>query len=339
MNAADLAHLTSLRESTLDVLRRVVGPVGTEVALLDTPRHRNLGDSLIWHGEVAYLTRLGYRITYQADIGRFSRADLDRCVSASAVLLLHGGGNMGDLYPAYEEFRQEIITTYCERKIVVLPQSIHFSDSALEREASKIYARARDLTLLARDLRSLERMTTVFSDADVHFCPDMALGVELSASSSRSKRIRMLDRKDPERRAQDGPAIKGMDWTWSRANNAAYEGLIGIGAVYRRTPSRYTFLRRALFPIAGRANSGIRLLNVAAAATQFEGYGAVVTNRLHAHILATLMGIPNIVTDNKYGKISAVMDAYTGRFSTSYSASSLQEGWDTAQAIVSGGQV
>ena len=36
----------------------------------------------------------------------------------------------------------------------------------------------------------------------------------------------------------------------------------------------------------------------------------VVTDRLHGHILSSLMGIPHVALDNSYGKLSAFMDTW-----------------------------
>lgn len=40
----------------------------------------------------------------------------------------------------------------------------------------------------------------------------------------------------------------------------------------------------------------------------------VVTDRLHAHVLAGLMGVPHIVVDNSYGKVAAIHGEYTHGF-------------------------
>ncbi|MEG8022012.1 polysaccharide pyruvyl transferase family protein [Sphingomonas aerolata] len=37
----------------------------------------------------------------------------------------------------------------------------------------------------------------------------------------------------------------------------------------------------------------------------------IVTDRLHAHILALLLGIPHVALDNEYGKLSAYIAAWT----------------------------
>ena len=51
-----------------------------------------------------------------------------------------------------------------------------------------------------------------------------------------------------------------------------------------------------------RLSTGLRLLS--------RGE-IVVTDRLHAHILCLLLGIPHVVLDNSYGKISTFIDAWT----------------------------
>jgi pyruvyl transferase EpsO len=51
----------------------------------------------------------------------------------------------------------------------------------------------------------------------------------------------------------------------------------------------------------------------------------IITDRLHAHVLATLCGIQNLVLDNSYGKISSMYDDYSGRFSNAKLCLSVEE--------------
>jgi pyruvyl transferase EpsO len=44
----------------------------------------------------------------------------------------------------------------------------------------------------------------------------------------------------------------------------------------------------------------------------FSGFDVITTDRLHAHILACLMGIPNRVLNNSYGKNYSYVEAWTG---------------------------
>jgi len=75
-------------------------------------------------------------------------------------------------------------------------------------------------------------------------------------------------------------------------------------------------------------------MNVCSALNQFGRAKVVATNRLHAHILATLLGIPHVVTDNSYGKISALYNDYSGQFETAHWASSLDESISDAKKLM-----
>ena len=39
--------------------------------------------------------------------------------------------------------------------------------------------------------------------------------------------------------------------------------------------------------------------------------GVIVTDRLHGHILSLLLGLPNVIMDNNYGKIRSVYETWT----------------------------
>jgi exopolysaccharide biosynthesis predicted pyruvyltransferase EpsI len=86
----------------------------------------------------------------------------------------------------------------------------------------------------------------------------------------------------------------------------------------------------------------VRLGRFNAAARQRFGRGirqisrarAIVTDRLHVHILSLLLGRPHAVLDNSYGKIARFMAAFTGGTNLTYRASSLPDAieWACAQS-------
>lgn len=315
--------LVELRTQTMEVLSSVLGSEPLEIAYLDTPRHRNLGDSLIWAGTLNYLRALGHRVVYHTDLGRYSNDVLAR-LPANTVVIFQGGGNMGTLYPFHEEFRHGVIARHPHRKFVVMPQSLHYSAQAAEREAAEAYGLGRDVTLLVREHRSEEIALRSFRKLNVTFCPDAAFGAELEAWPQRERnRILILSRTDDEVDDLDRNGLNcGVDWAWSALNSWKWTVNHLPGAIIKRLPGvRPDWLTDSLMHF----NEKLLELNVAAAFEQFNGVQAVVTNRLHAHILSTLLGIPNFVSDNIYGKISAVYESYSSRFSTGTLTSSLQE--------------
>lgn len=319
LSPADTAYLAGLRSQTMSILEGVIGR-DREVVYLDTPRHRNLGDTLIWAGGLGYLKDLGNRIVYHTDMGRFRDSDASRFPSRAAILL-HGGGNLGDLYPAQEAFRQHIVLTLRNREIVVLPQSVHFSSRDAELAAYRGYKSGRQLTVLLRERSSLGLLRENMPHLSTAYCPDLALRAEIPAiGSDPGGDVVVLARKDSEATVLDRDA-SAPDWQFGAFNTLRWHAGLAVGRIQKRLPGR---ARDLALHATQRANSQLLSINLSAARNQFRGARAVATNRLHAHILACMMGIPNYVSDNSYGKISRIFTEYSGGFETAHMAPSLE---------------
>jgi exopolysaccharide biosynthesis predicted pyruvyltransferase EpsI len=68
---------------------------------------------------------------------------------------------------------------------------------------------------------------------------------------------------------------------------------------------------------------------------QLSSARAIVTDRLHVHIVSLLLGRPHAVLDNSYGKIAKFMAAFSGDNDLSYRANSLADAieWARSQAV------
>ena len=96
---------------------------GQPFALVDFPDHANVGDSAIWLGTTAFFRRQhAVEPRYVASIAAFSPAALRRA-HPEGPILIHGGGNFGDLWPRHQAFRERLLETFPDRLIVQLPQS------------------------------------------------------------------------------------------------------------------------------------------------------------------------------------------------------------------------
>eukprot|EP01136_Pigoraptor_vietnamica_P034484 Opistho-1_new@98502 len=71
------------------------------LALVDFPDHSNVGDSAIWLGEMAYLRKSGRLPAYYSAIADFDDAAC-RAAIGDGPILIHGGDNMGTLWPKHE---------------------------------------------------------------------------------------------------------------------------------------------------------------------------------------------------------------------------------------------
>ena len=284
---------------------------GSPFVLLDFPDHSNVGDSAIWLGETAWLRQeLGRMPAY------ICRQEAEWSVlernAPEGTIFLHGGGNFGDIWPSQQLFRETVLERYKGRPVVQLPQSIHFNDpAAIERTAARIAAHGA-FTLLVRDQRSLELARSRF-DCSVALCPDMAfcLGPQ-QRSSTPIVPVLMLLRTDLERRSEAieptrlPSGWKVDDWLtdtpnlYKRARVKTYLGALSR-LQWREVYGPAHEVSKAENLANSRLRRGVGMLSEAA---------FIITDRLHVHILATLLGIPHVCLDNSYGKIQGLSSAF-----------------------------
>ncbi|MBW9094147.1 polysaccharide pyruvyl transferase family protein [Microbacterium jejuense] len=341
LNDADRSYLGGIQDATREVLRRVIGDA-TAVAIVDAPNQRNVGDALIWLGELDYLRSLGLKIEYVADLWSYDARALRKAMP-KGVILLHGGGNFGDLWIGHQILREIVATDFPDYKIVQLPQSIHFEDTRRAMLADDVLGNHPDLTVLVRESQSHERAEQYLPNVSVEFCYDMALGWTPSRIPDRDERgLLAIARADREASssldAVDQGWILGQhltvtDWGPRGMSSLTWHGARSLTRVHRF----YARARRKLpyLPLnvpdkfgtwaLARTNSA----NVSGAIDLYSRARVIVTDRLHAHVLAALLGKPHVVLDNSYGKVSGIFEQYTGQFSTASYAADL----DTARTL------
>jgi pyruvyl transferase EpsO len=341
----------STPEKIRDVLHTSLERLGPleECALLDYPNHCNIGDNLIWLGEVFYLIDiLKIKIKYAVSHEDFSEAELEK-KAAKAPILLHGGGNLGDLWPRYQKFREDIIAKYRDRPIIILPQSIYFANPENLTKAATIFNAHPNLTLFARENYSYELALNYFHQCRVIKAPDSAfemVNMPLPSFNFNPKRpILYLCRKDSELNqgfasaVLDIPNLVVQDWDDS-PRKWIYRGRGSFGELkewYWRLPGIVLLIREGWqrrlakpkewfprqrwersHPYAEKFNSldnpfihrfSWSLMH--SGVYQLTKHSLVITNRLHGHILCVLLGIPNILLPNSYYKNQAFYETWT----------------------------
>ena len=307
MNSAPLATadlLTARRET----LRATLAPLAAgapAVALLDFPAHGNVGDSAIWLGALAALRAIGAPApAYTCDADNYDRAALARAVG-EGVIFFTGGGSFGDLWEKHLLFRERVVADFPHQRIVQLPESVCFERADSLARSRRVFNAHRHVTLLARDQASLAILRREFS-ASSHLAPDLAfmLGA-LPRPAPPEHDVLWLKRDDKEDRWAGRVDAPTVDWVlepqtplirWTKR----LRELANARAPLRR-------LDRLLQPLAypylasQRLARGVALLSTAR---------VVVTDRLHAHVLALLLGIPHVVLDNSYGKLHHFIRAW-----------------------------
>ncbi|MGQ2965482.1 polysaccharide pyruvyl transferase family protein [Methylophilus sp.] len=282
---------------------------GDHYALIDFPDHSNVGDSAIWLGEVILLKRLtGNLPSYVSDLHSF---DADELLAKlpEGVIFIHGGGNFGDLWPQHQVFRENIVSLFPDRRIIQLPQSIHFLDSNNLHRAVKIFNHHPDFHLLVRDQKSYDFAALNFKSSLI-LSPDCAFGLGVQARLRTDSRHLYLLRTDDEKNQSyswnelmlDNKHSVTCDWLddgkFFKWKAAALAVIDGITTCFKLGFKFHYFQAKAKI----RVKRGLRILS--------KGQ-VVITDRLHAHILSVLLNTPHYVLDNSYGKISAYIECWT----------------------------
>ncbi len=318
-------------------------PPGTRVALVNFPNHANAGDSAIWLGALASLRRMQVHIAYRASWATYEPAALRRALGAG-VVLLQGGGNFGDLYPANQQAtRERVLADLADVRTVQLPQSLHFDDPANLDRMRRLCESHSDFTLLVREEASLAFAREHFA-VPVELCPDLALALD-PRDRVREPRVDLLHlaRADKEAVAAElvdplGVSVERVDWLAQLDDEPRWP----VGDRLRRGLNRVLLNRSAASPGFARATWRDSAMTFEALARRWVrradevlARGRVVrTDRLHAHLLSLLQGIPHVIEDNATGKVRAFHDTWTHECSLTHWAEDPAEAAQIAGALV-----
>ncbi|NLX93513.1 MAG: hypothetical protein GXZ02_06560 [Clostridiales bacterium] len=154
------------------------------IFLFASPTHGNRGDQLIAYSIKKWCEKyfpLYVFVEYDDSILRdWSFLSLLKSViNKHDLILLRGGGSVGDWYIDYEYFIRHVLKMYTKNKIVMFPQSVNFSDTPFGREeklnTAFSYDNHPDFTFYARDEISFEIAKTMLKRSKVQLCPDIAM--------------------------------------------------------------------------------------------------------------------------------------------------------------------
>lgn len=338
---ASHAAVVAAVQAELDrVLAPHLGPPGP-YAVVGYPRGRNIGEYLMWLGTSEQLRRRGIRPVYVCDRTSYARHELAARLGGGGTILHCGGGNLGDLWPHEQRFREQVVEDFPGARIVQLPQSMHFiRDGSLEL-AQEVFAAHPDYTLLLRDPVSYAAAREAFGSRAA-LSPDLAFGMPpLPAVPSVPRGVLWLARGDHESRHPPGdlpPEVRRWDWAAGHGRPFAWAlgrrlgaGLAGDGLA--RRPRAVAGAGHALVALAGdRLAQGHLDRGVA----QLAAAEVVVTDRVHGHILTLLCGRPQVVLDNEDGKVHALVRGWTGRSPLVHLATSADEALEKATLLRTG---
>jgi len=265
-----------------------------KVAYIDLPLHYNVGDHLIYAGTEQFIKNHNLTVLYRAFDYNVDSKKVAKC----DVILFHGGGNFGDMYPRHQKLRESIIEEFPDKRIIVLPQTIHFTTEAARTKSANVFKKHNDVHMFLRDQRSVE-IAADFSE-HLSLMPDMAHSLHPLIDKSEVENVDVsppkilnLRRIDVEK-VSDKIDIDKQSFDW----------------VDILKPSEHTYLKYAkkiqhLNFLTGKlVNSWSKISKhlVFRSVNFFNSHNTVYTDRLHGLILSYLLGKNIKLLDNSYGK-------------------------------------
>jgi exopolysaccharide biosynthesis predicted pyruvyltransferase EpsI len=216
--------------------------------------------------------------------------------------------------------RLRVLERFRDKPILQLPQSIHFDDERQLEATTSAIGRHRNFRLAVRDDASFAFARQHF-DCEVVLSPDMAFAMPPIARFPAELDYFCLLRSDKEAVASRQAIVDAVaatqqsfiagDWL-DEERSIATDLDRAMGKLTRRMPALAAPLRspgmwlRQLYA-QQRVSYGIGLLSKGA---------TVVTDRLHAHILSCLLGIPHLFLDSYGGKIASFHRTWTHAYAT-----------------------
>ena len=315
------ATTAELRDVLEGALAGLIEP-GTEVAYVNFPNMGNLGDSAIYAGARAALDRVGADVVLALEPRAYRRRLVAEAVGERGTVVIHGGANFGDLYrkQPQQTARRRLLRDFPLARIIQLPQTIYFEDPGSSPRFLKNCREHADFTIMARDDVSVQRAAGL--GLETVLAPDLAFGLgAIERPAGPKVPVNWVIREDKERTYEAGTVDpSARDWPTGKEQRAGVTG----GRLRRELA-----LLRLLNGVRARAPGRLRLPIARATAARYgriagERVGlalgilaegeVLVTDRFHGHLLACLMGIPNVLLDNSYGKNRGLYDTWTHRY-------------------------
>ena len=288
-----------------------------DVVYFDYPLHLNVGDLLIYAGTEQFFKDYDIRIRLRRSLQAFDIDEAKKYITPNTTILCHGGGNFGDLYPSIQKMREDIVQYFPQNRIILLPQTAHFSNEAAMLLSAKIFSAHPDLHLFARDIKTFDLMKAHFS-SNVALSADMAHELygtlaQKDRTKSNGKTLYFL-RKDIEKSHIEAQV---------QAKLSHLEDVKDWDDILLPSDMKFELWCSRLSKLANRFHFGWlkdkinemwyqhAMQVIERCQAVFLSYDNVVTSRLHGHIFSCLLGLPNEVCDNSYGKNTGYYHQWT----------------------------
>jgi pyruvyl transferase EpsO len=311
-----MKQLEKVKQLADRIASTIIPLIDGKYVLYGLPYYTNVGDTLIWEGELEILKKIPYRCVGTCGWSEYPT----KPVPEDTIILITGGGYFGDVWRNAWEHVLEGIKHNKQNKIIMLPCSVYYEDEKLREQDAEYLAQFKNFIICARDQFSYDYAKKYFSN-EVILVPDMAFAINLKylnqwvvPSTDKTLFLRRIDKEYVEQDVDipddnvvtsDWPTMDGQIRTsadrwfirvlWRiEAMPHKYPSLTGL-SVYLKNWLYKTFHRKMM------TSRGVEFVS---------SYKKIYTTRLHVMILSILLGKEVYFIDNSYKKISALYNTW-----------------------------
>ena len=287
------------------IIKQLSPFIKNDYYLLEVPYHTNIGDTLIWQGEMDFLKSLPYKCKGIHSLDTFTYPSIDK----DCIILFHGGGNFGDLWSKHHNFKLSVVEHYKDNQFIFLPQTVYFERLENMQKSANILSKYKNVTICARDSISYEILKKNFKNnillvPDMAFCMDMAKW-EMTNEDNKPLLLKRIDKelKNSEllTELQQIVGIEVTDWPTMMKRDIPTKLLEKMKFKLRRLPWIIN-LYCMFYYRPHLIKTGVNLL---------MQHSTIYSTRLHAAILSILLDKPEIYfIDNSDGKNKSFYDTW-----------------------------
>ena len=267
-----------------------------KIFFLGTPDHGNLGD----HAITVASYKLLYDVFGDVEIEEISILEFARKlpylthnIQDNDLIVLQGGGNMGNIYWRNERIRREVIVRFPKNIKVIFPETIYYENNEegkLDFKLSKRVYKNKNTFIFAREQKSYEIMKKAYPASRVFLVPDVVCYMTAHDINNNRNCVGLCFRNDLE---------KGV--------NASIEQSIKDRLEQEELEYHYIDMMYKSKGYIGKAN---RKMLVYRKIDEIASYKFIITDRLHGMILSYITGTPCIVISKYNHKIQSFYETW-----------------------------
>ena len=151
------------------------------IVLIGSPEHQNIGDHAISIAEMQFFHEHFKNcevIEITGNTFRKAKKHLLKKIKPDDLIVLTGGGLMGDLWPEEENMIKDILSCFSNNPIIIMPQTVYFSNiPAADKEKiilKQLCNDCKNLTVFCREQNSYSFFNN-YVGTDAFLFPDMVL--------------------------------------------------------------------------------------------------------------------------------------------------------------------